>query len=275
MRLLHHRAFGYYNWLFFASHICALLTKVYKAKEDYKNAFYFQSLSKEINDSLVTSEKHKQIVELQTKYDTAENQKTILELKAKQINQKLTNGYLVILALLLTLVSVWFYYRRKRSLQEKKIAEINADKMKLQVAIKNNELVKKSLNISHLQENNKQIATNINEILKDSKVSTIEMNKLVKKIKSSSESSKIWDEFDIRFREIHSSFYSKIISSYPNLTPTELRMVSLLHLNLTTKEIAEIMHRSIKTIDNTRSLIRKKMKLGRNVNLTSFVLSIK
>ncbi|MDG1278185.1 MAG: tetratricopeptide repeat protein [Algoriphagus sp.] len=251
------------------------LTKIYKEKLDYKNAFYFQSLFTEIKDSLVTAEKYKQIVELQTKFDVAENKKTILELKTKQISQKLTIVYLIVLALLLILLVVWFIYRRKQSLQEKLIADITADKMKLEIEIKNNELAHKTLNIIHLKENNKHIATNIEEFLKVSKDSNQDMKQLVKKIKSTAENSKIWDEFDLRFKEIHSNFYSKIISNYPDLSPVELRLVSLLHLNLTTKEIAEILQRSFKTIENTRGIIRKKMSLDRNVNLTSFILGIK
>ena len=251
------------------------LTKIYKEKLDYKNAFYFQSLFTEIKDSLVTAEKYKQIVELQTKFDVAENKKTILELKTKQISQKLTIVYLIVLALLLILLVVWFIYRRKQSLQEKLIADITADKMKLEIEIKNNELAHKTLNIIHLKENNKHIATNIEEFLKVSKDSNHDMKQLVKKIKSTAENSKIWDEFDLRFKEIHSNFYSKIISNYPDLSPVELRLVSLLHLNLTTKEIAEILQRSFKTIENTRGIIRKKMSLDRNVNLTSFILGIK
>lgn len=251
------------------------LTKIYKEKLDYKNAFYYQSLFTEIKDSLVTAEKHKQIVELQTKFDLAENKKTILELKTREISQKLTIVYLIVLALLLILLVVWFIYRRKQSLQEKQIADITADKMKLEIEIKNNELAHKTLNIVHLNESNKHIATNIEEFLKVSKGSNHDMKQLVKKIKSTSENSKIWDEFDLRFKEIHSNFYSKIISEYPDLSPVELRIVSLLHLNLTTKEIGEIMQRSFKTIENTRGIIRKKMNLDRNINLTSFILAIK
>ncbi|MGO4819708.1 tetratricopeptide repeat protein [Flavobacterium sp. W22_SRS_FP1] len=257
------------------SKVYETLTKVHKAMGDYKNAFYFQSLFKQINDSLVNIEKHKQIVELQIKYDTAEKQKTISEMDVKQISQKLTIGYLFSLSLLLILLSLWFFYRKKQSLQEKKIAEVIADKMKLELDIKNNELAHKTLNISHLQENNKLIASDVEEILKLSKVSNIEINQLVRKIKSSSENINIWDEFDHRFKEIHGIFHSKVIAMYPDLSPVELRIVSLLRLNLTTKEIAEIMQRSIKTVENTRGIIRKKMKLDKNINLTSFILSFK
>ncbi len=257
------------------SKVYETLTNVHKAMGDYRNAFYFQSLFKQINDSLVNIEKHKQIVELQIKYDTAEKQKTISEMDVKQISQKLTIGYLFSLSLLLVLLSLWFFYRKKQSLQEKKIAEVIAEKMKLELEIKNNELTHKALKISHLQENNKLIASDVEEILKLSKVSNIDINQLVRKIKSSSENINIWNEFDLRFKEIHGIFHSKVIAMYPDLSPVELRIVSLLRLNLTTKEIAEIMQRSIKTVENTRGIIRKKMKLDKNINLTSFILSFK
>ncbi len=247
------------------------LTNVYKAKNNFKKAFEYQSLFNEINDSLISAEKHNQFAELQTKYETTKKEKLILEMSEKETKHKLTIVYLIILSLILSLFGAWIFYKRKKSLQENKIAEITADKMKLEIQLKNNELTQKTLNILNLKENNLQIVSEIEELINSKSVTNNEMVQIVNKIKFSSKSSAIWEEFDLRFKTIHSDFYSKIISNYPDLSPVELRIVTLLRLNLTSKEISEILQRSIKTIENNRSLIRKKMNLDTNTNLTSFI----
>lgn len=117
---------------------------------------------------------------------------------------------------------IWFNYRRKLALKEKKIAKVTADKLQIQIEAKNNELTQKALNIIHLQESNKHIISDIEEVFKESMVPNINIKQLIRKINLSSENSYIWDEFELRFKEIHGDFYSKIISDFPALSPVEL-----------------------------------------------------
>jgi DNA-binding CsgD family transcriptional regulator len=60
----------------------------------------------------------------------------------------------------------------------------------------------------------------------------------------------------------------------PDLTPHEMRICALMRLNISSKEMAILTNRTQGTIDNTRSLIRKKLKLEELVNLQEFILSI-
>jgi len=75
--------------------------------------------------------------------------------------------------------------------------------------------------------------------------------------------------------EIVSPFLRTLFSKYPNLTPMEIKIVSFLKEGRTTKEIAEMLHISARTIDVHRDNIRKKLGLrSRKVNLRSYLLSI-
>ncbi len=62
-------------------------------------------------------------------------------------------------------------------------------------------------------------------------------------------------------------------SSYPGLLPAEIRLCAMLRLQLTTKEIAEMIKRSTRTIENTRNSIRKKMGLQSGDNLVQHLLN--
>lgn len=251
------------------------LATVYETKGDFKNAYKFQILHSQISDSLVTAEKYQKVLELEKKYENSEKQKEIADLKIKGVRHKLAIGYLALAALLLTVITTWFYFKRKATYHDHILAEVNAEKLRLEIKVKNNEITQKALNISHLQENNKYFTSTVETFLKDANISKTDTERFIKKIKMTTDNANIWDEFDIRFKELHTEFYLKIVANYPDLSPVELRIVSLLRLNLTTKEIAEILQRSIKTVENNRVLIRKKMNLDREVNLTSFILAYK
>ncbi|HYF03257.1 MAG TPA: tetratricopeptide repeat protein [Patescibacteria group bacterium] len=80
--------------------------------------------------------------------------------------------------------------------------------------------------------------------------------------------------FERQFDSLHQSFLKNLIQSYPALTPTELKICSLLRINLTTKEIANLLCISVATADLHRSHIRKKIGLSAEQNLTSFLASV-
>ena len=61
---------------------------VYAGKQDYKNAYLNLSTYISIKDSLFNEVTHKQISELQTRYDTEKKEKTLKEKEAKIQKQK-------------------------------------------------------------------------------------------------------------------------------------------------------------------------------------------
>ena len=46
---------------------------------------------------------------------------------------------------------------------------------------------------------------------------------------------RLWQEFSLRFKEINSEFYDKLLTKYPDLTQSELKLCAYLRLNMTTK----------------------------------------
>ncbi|MGA9588773.1 MAG: LuxR C-terminal-related transcriptional regulator, partial [Salegentibacter sp.] len=61
---------------------------------------------------------------------------------------------------------------------------------------------------------------------------------------------------------------------HPELTSNDLRLCAYLRLNLSSKEIAPLLNISVKSVEIKRYRLRKKMDLGRNVNLTDYILGI-
>ncbi len=70
-----------------------------------------------------------------------------------------------------------------------------------------------------------------------------------------------WTKFDTQFKAAHPEFTKKLIERYPTLSPQELRICSLLRMNLTSEAIAQLLCLSERTIESHRLRIRRKMTL--------------
>jgi ligand-binding sensor domain-containing protein/DNA-binding CsgD family transcriptional regulator len=80
--------------------------------------------------------------------------------------------------------------------------------------------------------------------------------------------------FDKAFDEVHESFLTRLKTKYPSLTPTELRLCAFLKMNISTKEIAPLMNISVRGVEICRYRVRKKLKIGRDTNLTGLLLNL-
>ena len=67
--------------------------------------------------------------------------------------------------------------------------------------------------------------------------------------------------FYTRFQEIYPDFQRKILEINPNLQNSELVLLAYIYLNFETKEIADYLFKSPKTIQNRKHSLRKKLQI--------------
>ena len=178
---------------------------------------------------------------------------------------------LVIFIFLLLLTSLYFrnkYRVEKEQIQKKYELEIQRTNELL--ALKNRELAVAALKLIEKEE----ILAALKERLSHGKgdMKAGELKKVVNAISSSNVQN--WDEFEARFTSVNKEFFKNLNKRFPKLTSGDLKLCSLLKLNLTSKEMARLLGVSFESIHTYRYRLRKKLALTKSVSLTEFVASL-
>ena len=85
----------------------------------------------------------------------------------------------------------------------------------------------------------------------------------------------MWTQFSKEFEVIHSDFMQKLVQEFGPFSKTEIRLISLMKMNLPSKDIANILRISENGLKKARYRLRKKMNLASDINLQSFFLTYK
>lgn len=79
-----------------------------------------------------------------------------------------------------------------------------------------------------------------------------------------------WKNLTEQLNNVHDDFFRSLAQKCPSLSSTEIKLASLLKLNLTSKEIAEILTVSLQTIEVYRHRLRKKLDIPPAITLTTY-----
>ncbi len=99
-----------------------------------------------------------------------------------------------------------------------------------------------------------------------------ELNHISKRIEDNLSRDEDWEQFRFRFDRVHGDFIRRMMEACPSLTPQEIKLCAYLRLNLSTKEIANLMNISVRGVEISRYRLRKKLNLQRSVNLQDHIL---
>lgn len=240
-----------------------VLYKAYLAKGDYKEASSYFTEYDMIWDSLDIERKAVNVEKQRIEQDF-KNKEEINLLQAKQKRSNLTIVILLLLLTTLTLVLFLFKYRSRFSKLnlENELTKLQKRELELSLELKNKELTTKAM----LEINRSEFFSSLQEeIAAGQKINNLEemkaaMKSIGKKVSRNS-SEEIWEDFEMSFSNVHESFFEKLSHTHPNLTVFDKRICALIKLNLSTKEIAALSKSSVKSIENLRTRLRKKMGL--------------
>ena len=241
------------------------------------SAYAYSILKEKLKESVEKekSSTKSSIAELQYQYEKKDSDQ-----KSKQQWKDFITAVIVLALIALIGFSYLLVSRQRQKTKaivlEKKAIELERKNLSDELDFKNKEL---TLSVMNLLKRNEFIIKTSRRLLnlKSDSQPEVMKDEVVKIARSLQDETKreTWEEFELRFKEVHSGFYDRLLAKYPGLTSNELRMCGLLSLNLTTKEISELTGQRSETIEKARFRLRKHLGLDDpKVNLVTFLTKI-
>jgi len=259
----------------------------------YKEAYMAALESRDLSDSLLSIDKQKEITTLKARFETerkeAENGMLKKDLEIQKSRIWLLWIGLMLASLTFTLLITLLYFRHRRVKHQKQLAEekslrmeleqknreIELGKIQVETQLKEQELVFQALVRADLTNMNRSVREKLVPFKfklpakKDQEHFEQVLNNLTHEAAKDPMA-----EFEITFKQLHGSFYEKLLNRCPELSKTELQVCALIRLNLSTKDIANLINLAVASVDTTRHHIRKKLKLDQSENLSTFLITI-
>ena len=157
---------------------------------------------------------------------------------------------------------------------EKEIINLTNAKLQAEIEGKNRELASNAMSfvqkgelLSKIKDDLMRLK-NTSEVEKDSK----DFKKIIRIIDNELDSPHDWEQFAVHFDSVHTDYLKNLKDRFPDLTASELKLCAYLRMNLSTKEISQLMNISIRGVETNRYRLRKKLDLPNETNLVDFLL---
>ncbi|KAF2516218.1 ABC transporter substrate-binding protein [Flavobacterium zhairuonense] len=163
---------------------------------------------------------------------------------------------------------------QRLNLEQENMAIVR-ENLEATINLKNAKVASNTVNLIHLNE----ILLSIKELIgqmdkkNDPNVNFSLLTKINKLIDHELQGDKHWNEFEEIFNQLHDNFMQRMKTTYPELTPRDMRLCAYLRMNFNTKEIAPLLGISVRGVEDTRYRIRKKLQLPSDANITEFILN--
>ncbi len=229
-----------------------------------------------LKDSIFNTAKSQQIEQLRTIYDTTKKEQQIAQhlteialLEEKEKNSTLQKWLLGSgLGLSLLLFGVGFYGIR----QKMKRSQVEKEALHNELNFKKKELTTHALHLAKKNETLEGLKQKALTLKKESQEKK-NIQELINTINFDLKYDNSWEHFNKYFEEVHKDFGKKIVQQYPDISHGELRLIALIKMNLSSKEIANILNISSDGVKKARQRLRKKMNLNADESLESIILA--
>lgn len=253
------------------------LSNTYEKLDDLKSAYHYQKLYTGLHDTIFGNENRKKISALELRHQSEKSEQEIqlqkkeialLEAKEKAAQQQ---RLALIGGLIGAIVLFGFIYYGIR--QKMKRNSLEREKVSSELAFKQKELTTQALHLAKKNEVLEGLKLKAAELLRTEGESR-GYQELIRTINSDQQDDKAWENFSRYFEAVHADFEKTVLEKYPDVTKNELRLMALLKMNLSTKEIANILNISPVGVKKARNRLRKKMGLSPKDALETVIVSI-
>jgi tetratricopeptide (TPR) repeat protein/DNA-binding CsgD family transcriptional regulator len=266
------------------------LSHIYEIKKQYAKSLDNLRKYAEFNDTLLTNQMNKRLVDLQSHFLRNISEKE-LQIKDSQIEllesenelESVKKNLLIlgVIFLLAAFIVTWIILKKQIKKQrlinqkDNQIHEAKQDLLQLDLDNKANDLMTFALHI--VQKNNllRQLKKELSSLSSDKDIElTKRLKELSAHVQQNLHINQELEEFQHKVDNAYDDFFKKLDSKFPFLTRNERRLCVLLRLNLSTKEIASLNNTSIKAVEMGRYRLRKKCGIDNKQSIVEYMQKI-
>ena len=159
---------------------------------------------------------------------------------------------------------------------DQEIVKLKNEKLEAEIKHKNTELASVAMHLAQKGELLAKIKGQMVRIKKqpDNEIDPDNLNKIIKVLNDEDKIEQQWEQFITHFDNVHSDFHAALKKKYANLSANELKLSAYLRMNLSTKEIAQLMNISVRGVEISRYRLRKKLGVPEKANLVNFLIEV-
>jgi len=160
---------------------------------------------------------------------------------------------------------------------ESELVALRNEKLEADINFKNSELASSAMHLvkkGELLAKIKAELTHITKGLDNHPQAVAEIKKMGKSLTEDDNMDKEWENFASHFDKVHSDFLMELKEKHPAVTPNELKLSAYLRMNLSTKEIAQLMNISVRGVEISRYRLRKKLGIPTESSLFDYLMGV-
>jgi len=162
--------------------------------------------------------------------------------------------------------------QEKQRQQKESMILLEKERLKNELDLKNRELIAKAMYLANKNELIEEVVESLSinpEITTNTPLKN-QVNDLKKHLKKETQ----WNNFFVHFEELNQGFLNRLRGQHPNLTPSDIRFLTFLYMNLSYKEIASLLNISLQSCRKRKERISKKMDVSGNIPLHAYLSGI-
>lgn len=240
-------------------------------------------------DSLHTKQENEQLRQILIRYNSeriADHNK-ILELNVKR--QRMLNHIMIALIVIFVAFAVFLIYKLRVDRQKNLLIRTQKEQLmefermehdrkekeyREQLDHKNRQLTSYSIDAASISELHKILIDSLKRMRGGANPAfKSEINDDIALLQNFNHT-EVNEDFRVYFNEVHPDLFKRLSEKFPALTPNDLRLCSYLYLGMSTKEIAALTFREIRSVESSRLRLRKKLGIHGEQSLHDFLHSI-
>lgn len=245
------------------------LAHFYAEIEGYKNAWIYSDKLSHTRDSIYSSDRTSLLINKREEFDRFQKEQ---ELDKTQTKYKYALIIALFAVLSVVILIVFSYYN---NLLKNRLAKLEQDKLQQEIEFEQRRLALSTLQLSQHNDVLKNLKKDIEKIGNiDPELIKNQTRSIIKTLENDLNIDNEWDKFKLHFEVVSPHFFEILKERSTQLTDLDLKHCAYLKMNLTPKQVAQILGVAPKSVTLSRVRIKKKLQLPEEESLADFLQKI-